>query len=217
MSGIYKMTNTVNNKVYIGKSRNMHQRFIDYVGDIRKGKKRFILDAIRKYGWEAFRLEIIELYPTREIPNDYLLDREAFWIKIYQAAKRGIGYNLCEYSRDRGGIPLTEEHKKKIGAANAGRKTIVSDEWRRICSEAQFKRRGTKFSTEHKNKISLGRKDRLLAEKLDPDTGEILSSYQSINAAEKAMMVNVGKIHYAIKTNKVVCGFRWRASKVTNC
>lgn len=217
LPGIYKLTNTVNGKVYIGKSVDMHQRFIDYNGDIRKGKKRFILDAIRKYGWDSFRLEIVEIYPTRKIPNDYLLEREAFWIRFYSCAKRGIGYNLCEYGRDRGGIPLTEEHKRKIRESNIGKKRTYSDEWRKNVAIAHAKRRGEKFTQEHRKNMSLGRRDRLITYKIDPITQETVETFPSSSLAEQAIGVKRGSLCYAVKTNKILCGFLWKVAKVTNC
>lgn len=218
--GVYKLTNKINGKVYIGKSVNMHQRFIDYNADIRKGKKRFILDAIRKYGWDSFRLEIVEIYPTRKISNDYLLEREAFWIRFYSSTKRGIGYNLCEYGRDRGGIPLTEEHKRKLRESNIGKKRNFSDSWRKNITAAHAKRRGEKFSKEHRKNMSLGRKNRLITYKIDRNNGEIIETFPSSSLAEQAIGVKRGSIHYAVKTNKVLCGFLWKVSKVsdvTNC
>lgn len=213
MSGVYKFTNKTNGKTYIGKSVNLRRRFADYRGDITKGKKRFILDAIRKYGWEGFKLEIIELYPGK-ISNDFLLERERFWIKFYGSLKRGIGYNLCEYSRDRTGIPLSEDHKRKIGESN---KKVI-----RIPSQAQIDRvrayglsmKGKKFSQEHKDRIMMGRKERLVTHKIDPISKKIVETYPSISCAEKTIGVKSGNINYAIKMNKLLKNFYWSSERL---
>lgn len=212
MSGVYKLTNKVNGKTYIGKSVNLKKRFADYRGDIKKGKKRFILDAIRKYGWEGFKLEIIELYPGK-ISNDFLLERERFWIRIYGSLKRGVGYNLCEYSRDRTGIPLSEEHKRKIGESNKKVLRVPTQEQIDRIRAYGLSMKGKKFSQEHRRKISLGRKDRLIANKIDPTSGEIVETYHSISHAEKTIGAKPGSIYYAVKTNKLLKNFYWSCEK----
>jgi len=211
-SGIYKMTNKANGKVYIGKSVDMHQRFIDYVGDIRKGKKRFILDAIRKYGWDGFKLEIIEIYPTR-VDNNYLLDREAFWIKIYRATQRGIGYNLCEYSRDRGGIPLSEEHKRRIGSSNKKIKRIINPEarkklvdgLRKVCKTREFK-------------LNMVNKKRFktILHQIDPVTLERVKTWDLLSEAADSLKMSLQGLLYYTETGKVHKGFLWEREKVNN-
>jgi len=212
-SGIYKLTNRINGKVYIGKSVDMHQRFIDYNNDIRKGKKRFVLDAIRKYGWESFKLEIIEIYPNRA-NNDYLLDREAFWIKFYMATKKGIGYNLCEYSRDRGGIPLTEEHKRRIGDANRAKKLTVSKENRSKMIDGLREKAKTR---EFKLNIVNKRPYKIIVHQIDPSTMTVIKTWDLISDIAEYFSMTYEGISYFLKTGKIHKGFIWKSEKVTNC
>ncbi|GJQ43922.1 MAG: hypothetical protein JETCAE03_34200 [Ignavibacteriaceae bacterium] len=79
---IYKTTNIVNNKIYIGfdtKDRD------DYLGS---GK--LIKRAIKKYGIENFRKEILEKCQTK----DELCEREKFWIKKLNSYNP-VGYNIA--------------------------------------------------------------------------------------------------------------------------
>lgn len=62
-SGIYRWTNVVNNKTYIGSSINLSRRFKEYYNysHISKPDRRFpIHNALLKYGYSSFKLEILE-------------------------------------------------------------------------------------------------------------------------------------------------------------
>lgn len=77
MIGIYKITNLTNNKVYIGQSINILKRFRDHK-QIAFDKRSHCYDyplyrAIRKYGIENFKFEIIE-----EVTKDLLTIREQY-------------------------------------------------------------------------------------------------------------------------------------------
>lgn len=131
LPGIYKFTNKLNNKIYIGKSVGLKKRMRDYKYITKKllsqnPKERnyemFFHKALVKYGIENFKIEILEVFPTRNIIIELLLlKREEFWIKIYNSTNKNIGYNIL--SGDRGlGHATTEETKRKISLANSGAK-----------------------------------------------------------------------------------------------
>lgn len=85
---IYKITNLINQKSYIGKTEkeNPNQRWIEHQKDAKKNRneKRPLYSALNKYGCENFSFEIIEQ------TND-LINREIYWINLYQTY--GKGYN----------------------------------------------------------------------------------------------------------------------------
>ena len=70
VKSIYKITNKINNKVYIGQSKDVHRRFLEHISG-RKNGTSVIHNAIEKYGVENFKIEIIEKdienYNEREI------------------------------------------------------------------------------------------------------------------------------------------------------
>lgn len=74
MKAIYKWTNTINGKVYIGKSVDIAKRLREYRYEVNKGTTRPIISAIRKYGFSKFEFEIIE--ECNELTNEQLLERE---------------------------------------------------------------------------------------------------------------------------------------------
>lgn len=81
---IYKTTNLLNDKIYIGQDSNNNPEYF--------GSGLQLLRAIKKYGKENFKKEILE-----ECMDCSLLDeREIYWIKYYNSIDREIGYNITE-------------------------------------------------------------------------------------------------------------------------
>lgn len=84
LKSIYKITNTINQKVYIGQSIHPIQRFSEHCYN---NTDSLIHRAIKKYGKENFQFEIIE--PDIENYNE----REKYWINYYNCISPN-GYNL---------------------------------------------------------------------------------------------------------------------------
>ena len=84
---IYKITNIQNNKVYIGQTiRPVEQRFHRHINDALNN----ILDthfarAIRKYGKDSFKIEIIDTAKSQ----DELNQKERYWIQQYDSVNNG--------------------------------------------------------------------------------------------------------------------------------
>lgn len=81
---IYKTTNLVNGKVYIGRDLKNNPLYI--------GSGKVFLRAIEKYGRENFRKEIIEQCSSVEELNE----REKYWISFFNSTDKSIGYNIME-------------------------------------------------------------------------------------------------------------------------
>ena len=92
---IYKTTNLINGKFYIGQDSNNNP---EYYGSGLNLKR-----AINKYGRENFLKEIIEYCPTKQELNQ----RECYWIKETKAQE--LGYNIAEGGH--GGLTYSEETK----------------------------------------------------------------------------------------------------------
>ena len=87
MGLIYKITNDINGKIYIGKTEfSIEKRFKEHCQDAfrERCEKRPLYAAMRKYGIEHFHIELIE---ETNVPEE----REKFWINYYDAYK--YGYN----------------------------------------------------------------------------------------------------------------------------
>ena len=73
--GIYSITNTIDNKMYIGQSINIYKRMRYHIS-IRGLDDRLLSVAMRVHGIDKFKFEILELCDKSD-----LLDREIYWIK----------------------------------------------------------------------------------------------------------------------------------------
>lgn len=87
VGGIYRFTNIINNKIYVGSTSNFRVRFANHIAN--SSCKHFNL-AIKKYGKENFILEILE--PINNINNlpkiefrQFLYDREQVYLDFYFA------------------------------------------------------------------------------------------------------------------------------------
>ncbi len=88
--GIYKITNLINNKVYIGCSKDIEHRWTAHKSESKleynPPYNYSVHRAFRKYGINNFSFEIIEL-----VSEDKLFDREKYWIQYYNSYN--TGYN----------------------------------------------------------------------------------------------------------------------------
>lgn len=93
---IYKITNTINGKSYIGQTiQNVKERFYQYCATkcSKAVSNMAIHRAIKKYGKSNFTVEVIE-----EIDSANLNDRERYWIKYYNSYNNG--YNSTKGGQD---------------------------------------------------------------------------------------------------------------------
>ena len=176
MGSIYKITNTVNGKVYIGQTR--HDAEKTRIRDHLTGKgSRIIKSAIEKYGKDAFTYQILH----DDIIPEFLDTLEIEAIEKFNTVSPN-GYNLragggggspSEETRRKlsdinKGKTISKETRRKISEAGKGRK--VSKQTRRKLSEANT---GKKHSEETRRKISKAGKGRT-----PPNKGKPMSEEQ---------------------------------------
>jgi group I intron endonuclease len=156
-AGIYKLTCIENGKVYIGKSINLDQRLKSYRSYQRSLKYRGRLaNAIRKYGWDSFTVEILKEFENFNVldDNEELLLLESNYIIEYNSTDPKNGYNMCIYSNDFSGRTHTKESRENMSRGKLGSKH--SDETKLKMSEARL---GIKLSEKTKLKMSLSQRE----------------------------------------------------------
>lgn len=92
MGYIYKITNTLNNKIYIGQTiKSVEKRFQQHKNNSNKPyfSQIVLYKAFNKYGIENFKCEQIE-----EVINEQLDDREKYWIEYYDSYFDGYNSTL---------------------------------------------------------------------------------------------------------------------------
>lgn len=124
---IYCISNTVNDKVYIGKTtHSIEKRFQEHCHDSKKSRveKRPLYDAMNKHGVENFQITLVE-----EVDLYRLSEREEYWIKHfnsyhngYNATRGGDGKILYNYEL------FVEDYKNGMTICNIAKKHNCSED-----------------------------------------------------------------------------------------
>lgn len=93
---IYKITNLINNKIYIGQAKDVFHRWYEHcLESATKKSNRKLCNAIRNYGVNNFKIEIIE-----GLIENYN-EREQYWIAYYNTfLDAEKGYNMTAGGED---------------------------------------------------------------------------------------------------------------------
>jgi len=143
---VYLIRNTVNNKVYIGKTvHTLAQRWPCHVSSAKAGSNYYIHRAIRKYGIDVF--EVNEICSAKTEAD--LLAIERIIIEQFKSNNPQYGYNMTEGGEGTSGIKRSPETITRLKESHLGYKR--SEESKRAQSEAQ---RGRKYPLEWRKAIS---------------------------------------------------------------
>ena len=204
-------------KVYIGLASISHKRIEGHKSEAyAKTDGEWTCNnrcktAIRDFGWDNVKVEIMEFVPKWTS----LRDRECYWIAQYQSWKDEYGYNS---NKGGGGvIQHTEETKAKMSAANMGK--TLTEEHKAKLSAAKM---GHMVTEETKTKISAALMGNTCAPTKPVTSCKILEEYPngtqlvefvlypSIAEAEKKTKVSHKNISHCINKNtKSAGGFLW--------
>jgi group I intron endonuclease len=166
-SGIYKIINNINAKIYVGSSVDLSKRksghFIALANKCHNNRK--LQYSFNKYGKENFTFEVIEYVENR----DFLIKREQFYLDTLKPF-----FNIRIIADSPKGLKATEETKYKMsmshkarylrdGCKLTGRKTSEEKKAKmRIAQQSRYlrdgrsKKFGVKISEETKQRISSG-------------------------------------------------------------
>lgn len=110
---VYCIKCNVNNRVYIGQTRNISRRINTHKSMLIKGKhtNKNIQKDFNKYGINNFKFYIIE----DNIPSDILIERETYWIKYYGGIEHNGTYNMQDLTN------INQQVKDSIGNSNTGK------------------------------------------------------------------------------------------------
>jgi group I intron endonuclease len=114
---IYRYTNLLNGKVYVGKTAyTLAHRCGSHLSEARLGCRRPFHTALRKYGIDNFKIEVIDKANDSELAAF----KEIFHIALNES-KVPYGYNVTDGGEGAIGRVFTEEHKARISAASLGK------------------------------------------------------------------------------------------------
>ena len=150
--GIYKITNLINDKFYIGSAINFTNRWNAHVWHLRNNKhiNKHLQSSWNKYGENNFKFEVIDIIEN----SNLLIRKEQAYMNILKP-----NYNICKIAGSILGIKRSEETKKKMSESLKGR--IISKETRDKISKTLKGRKGFLHSKETKLKLSNLKKGKL--------------------------------------------------------
>lgn len=206
MIGIYKITNTKNNKVYIGQSINIAQRWSQHRQHLNHNTHNndHLQRAWNRYGSDVFVFEVLEL-----CSKEKLNEKEIYYINKYNSTNFSIGYNeksgggcekMSEYVKQKlrkpRSKPRTPEHCHKLGLAHKGQKP-----WNIGKTTPQDVR-------DKQSIAKKGKKPHNCKKVLCIDTGEIFGD--SVTAAEKYKLQSTNVRKCCRGERSKTGGLKWR-------
>lgn len=194
----YVVHNTVNNKVYIGKSTKPFERFkkhLKVASGTRKVEKFYFHRAINKYGGDNFTFSILQKFDNEEDCNQ----AEMYWIKFFNAKNKKYGYNLTDGGEGCSGRVITEETREKMRKHALTRRHTEETKQKlreinlgkRLSKESIEKTRqarlGVPLSEEHKRKISESTKGKIKKKFTKEQVIEIRRLYEKENWSQREL------------------------------
>lgn len=203
---VYKLTNTLTGCFYVGSTFNLKSRLKYHRYSHDRNPNRALGADIEKYGWDAFKVEILE-----NCTRDNVRERERFYIESLRAVEEG--YNIVKAT-------IYSDFLKELNAAlwkNPEYREMMS----RNSSELQKRRL--------QNPEYLKEKSRQLKRYTDSIkkpigmyaiSGELLHTFEGVRAAERWLIENgITESRYASSAiadcanggrHKTVYGYVWR-------
>lgn len=137
-SGIYRIRNTGNGKVYIGSAVNLRKRKTKHFNELSTGRHHSVKlqRAWLKHGDGNFVFEVLLI-----CAKDHLLFYEQRAIDAFASVQGG--YNVNPTAGSALGVKRSPESKERIAAAKRGKtRAPFSEEWRKAISVSHIGKRG---------------------------------------------------------------------------
>jgi len=222
---IYKTTNLVNNKIYIGKHST------DDINDGYMGSGRLILKALNKYGKYKFKREILSYHNSSNdafieeanIVNDEFINRS----DTYNLIVGGFGGSCPGILNGMYGRTHTDEVKKVMSDNMKGKVACVDKYGNKfhihktneryingeVIPMSRGLRRSKEFCENQSNRL-LGSNNYSSKEVYIYENNILLKTFGTMNDASKYLDVSLYKIREYSKNGKLLKGFRVKMSKV---
>lgn len=193
---VYKITNKVNNKVYIGiTSKGISARWKEHIYSAEHGCPFKLHNAIRKYGKENFSIELIDFCNSWE----ELTEKEQYYISEYKSLQDEFGYNMTEGGDGTFGRTHSEETKEKIRQKAIGRE--VTEATRLKLSEAGKVITEAREAYRNSGNIGSSRRKPVLQYTKD---GYFIAEYCGVNEASRLTGIHVTTLSNALKNRNVI-------------
>lgn len=205
---IYKITNKINDKIYIGQTaRDIDSRYYEHKKCAENtNTNQPLYNAMRKYGVEAFKVELVE-----ECDESMLNDREIYYIDKYNSYKNGYNATLggdgrptTDYDQLAKDFMSAGQSMATYAAENGIKDTTIRHALRATNQLDEYKEIHPEYNT---------RFNTVAVNMLDKKTGKLIETFESISKALKFLDKDKDKGHI-----KAVCtgnrqtayGYKWQ-------
>jgi group I intron endonuclease len=195
MGIIYEIINTINNKSYIGQTRrSLNERINNHKNE--KVKNTPLYNAIRKYGWENFDIQIIDNCEISKLNDNeiyWIVEKNTLYPNGYNLTSGGNQYGHNEYTKNkisnlRKGIKFSDAHKENIRKSRLG--TTIPESQRKKMSKSH---KGIIHTEETKRKLKYNQPHRKEVGRFDV-CGKLVKKYESIKDASRDLNCSPGNV-----------------------
>ncbi|YP_010509711.1 homing endonuclease [uncultured phage cr105_1] len=189
-SGVYMIKNVLNNKRYIGSSRNIKQRLRTHLSTLIKNRhhNKHLLNSYNKYGQSSFKMCILELC---EDIQDTILFLEQKYLDLKPE------YNKAKIAENNSGWHHTEDTKNRMSQFRTGKP--------RLTNKTVYSVPKLNINT---NKINKNLTVPVIQYDLDDN---VILEYSSISSAARAILRRREGIRDCCKGKLISAyGFKWR-------
>lgn len=211
MIGIYKVTNLIDGRVYVGSTKNsVVRKEMHFKDSIIKMRREYPLyhDMI-KFGKENFRFEMLE-----ECNAEELGVKEAEYIKRYNSVE--TGYNTVSTQHPMHDTKFRKDNSKRLSEMN--RKNWAKEDYRKRKS-----RESSELQKERlKDPAYLAEKSKQLKKYTDSikkpigqydKQGNLIATYDGMREASRATGINsntISEVARGVKYRKTAGGYVWK-------
>lgn len=159
--GVYCVLNIIDNKKYIGSSWYVGVRLWEHYNDLIKNKHYNcrLQRAFNKHEEENFEFHLLEI-----CNKDELLNREQYYMDLFESYNKIYGYNICPTANR---TVISEETREKLKQANGGENNGFYNKKHTKETKKRFSklRKGKKKGKENPNYGNRGSKNPLFGKK----------------------------------------------------
>lgn len=208
MPYIYKITNQINNKCYIGQTvrtdpfvrwqEHLRSRFYERCAN------RALYRAMNKYGIEAFIFEVIE-----EVPIDLVNEKEQYYIQYYNSFHNGYNETLGGDGRGLLELPEDEICQFYLNCLSVQKTAQHFKHDRTTIQQVLYKYNIPTLSSSKIAKINQGN----AVAQIDKDTNKIIRIFATVGEADRATggSKHIGSVCQGKR--KTAAGYKWKYVK----
>lgn len=177
---VYKITNQINNKCYIGQTtQGISRRWTEHKRDSKNRDSEMYKD-MRKYGVHNFSVEVLESGLTQQ----ELSQQEVYWIKKTESFERG--YNLTTGGIS--GFQMSESTVAKISVANTG-------ENNNMYGKTHSEEAREKISKAHKGKVMTKKQRKNMSLARQGEKNHFYGKHHTEETKDYLRQINLGRKH----------------------